>query len=648
MSVTPYVVGQWVRGESFYGRSELIHDILHGNRNCLWLLGTRRVGKTSTLKELERLTSHSRELGYFPLYWDFQGAEKPEDLHESLSDSLLDAMDRLEELDIPLERVESDDLFESISRLRRELRTRELALLLLGDEVEELITINEREPRFLRRLRRALQSAENIRTVLASKIKLWELASEDTSTSPFLHGFTPPHYVFGLDDDAARSLITQSNLPEDSRPELDERTIETIRERCNNHPYLLQLVCERYLELGELEAAVEEIAADQMVRHFFAVDFEMLSETERNIIRIVSARRESTTDSISNILAVDSSALSGDLSRLEHLGFIHRASLGGYALANFFFKRWFSELPSVQRAHRPGSNVPEATVQEATLAEASSAEAPRRIDTRYELLDKLGQGATGEVYKAHDTLLRSDVAIKLLRHEYCTDEDAVVRLRREVLLSRDLTHPNVLKTYHLGDDNGQMYVTMQFVDGPDLSEVIAKEAPLAVDKAVVLATKLAAALAAAHRAGVVHRDIKPSNILIDEHGEPRITDFGLARLVDGPEITRHGRFVGTPVYASPEQIQGHNLDERTDLYSLGIVIFEMVTGRRPFTSDSIKGIERQHLEVEPPSPKELRPGTPEVLSDIILRCLAKGPAERFQTAEELGGALASLELERIG
>ena len=228
----------------------------------------------------------------FRLFWDFQGAEKPEDLHESLSDSLLDAMDRLEAIGVPLERVEADDLFESINRLRRELRTRELALLLLGDEVEELITINENEPRFLRRLRRALQSAENIRTVLASKIKLWELANEDTTTSPFLHGFTPPHYVFGIDDDAARALIRQSNLPEASRPEVDERTMETIRERCNNHPYLLQIVCERYMELGDLDKAIEEIAADQMVRHFFAVDFEMLSETERNIIRIVSARRE--------------------------------------------------------------------------------------------------------------------------------------------------------------------------------------------------------------------------------------------------------------------------------------------------------------------------------------------------------------------
>ena len=117
MSVTPYVVGQWVRGDSFYGRDELIQDILHGNRNCLWLLGTRRVGKTSTLKELERRTSRSQELGYFPLFWDFQGAEKPEDLHESLSDSLLDAMDRLEEIGIPLERVEADDLFDSINRL---------------------------------------------------------------------------------------------------------------------------------------------------------------------------------------------------------------------------------------------------------------------------------------------------------------------------------------------------------------------------------------------------------------------------------------------------------------------------------------------------------------------------------------------------
>ncbi len=642
MPVTPYVVGQWVRGNKFYGRRELVEGILHGNRNCLWLLGTRRIGKTSILKQLEHLTSSSPELGYFSVFWDFQGAEKPEDLNESFGESLLDALDRLGDVGIPLERVQADDLFESISRLRRELRGKNLVLLLLGDEVEELVHVKEKAPRFLPRLRRALQSAENIRTVLASKIKLWDLASEQTSTSPFLHGFTPPLFVHGLTDDEARSLVRQSQLPEDSRPDFDEKTIEVIRTHCNNHPYLLQLLCERYVERMELEQAIEEIATDQMVRHFFAVDFEMLTESERNIIRIIGEEKEATTHVIQGTLGLSSAALSGDLSRLKNLGFIRRAAEGDYTLANFFFKRWFRELPRTERGGPADPGVLEPTIQDADLVIGNGEESFGRIDERYELLGLLGRGATGKVYKAHDTLLNTVIAVKLFKAEYCAEEEAVARLRREVLLSRNLTHPNILKIYDLGGDNDQRYVTMQYVKGPDLAEVISKEGPLAIGKAVAIATKLAAALEAAHQSKVLHRDIKPSNILIDEAGEPRIADFGVARLLDGPEITKSGVFLGTPVYASPEQITGARVDGRTDLYSLGVVTFEMVVGRRPFVADNAEKMCRMHIEASPPPPRDLRPEVSEELSAILLRCLAKDPNQRFQNAAELRDALDAL------
>ena len=497
--------------------------------------------------------------------------------------------------------------------------------------------INESAPRFLRRLRRALQSTENIRTVLASKIKLWDLAHEETSTSPFLHGFTPPLYVFGLEDSEARTLILQSQLPEGSRPELEETVIETIRHHCNNHPYLLQLLCERYQELSDLDRAIEEIATDQMVRHFFAVDFEMLMENERNIVRVIGEEGEATLDFIATSLEVEASSLSGDLTRLEHLGFIQRQESGSYSLVNFFFKRWFRELPSVQRAHRS-----EAGVLHPTVEEPANGQSLRTIDDRFELLERIGAGAAGEVYRAHDTLLNSEIALKLLKREYCEEEAASVRLRREVLLSRDLSHPNILKIYHLGDDDGQKYVTMQFVNGPDLARVISREAPFMPERAVRMMTKLASALAVAHAGNVIHRDIKPSNIIIDEHGEPHITDFGLARLLDGPEITRTGSFVGTPVYASPEQVKGEKLDERSDLYSLGIVAFELLTGRRPFEGDYLKEVAEKQLDEAPPVPCELRRGISRELSDLVLRCLEKDPLRRFQSAEELREALSGV------
>lgn len=646
MPVTPYVVGQWVRGRGFYGRSELLHEILHGNRNCLWLLGTRRVGKTSILKQLEQLTSESPELDYFPLFWDFQGAESPDDLHQSFAESLLDAADLLDDVGLSLEEVGRDDLFESLGKLRRELRSRNRRLLLLGDEVEELVAIHERAPAFLRRLRRAMQSAENIRTVLASKIKLWELANEETSTSPFLHGFTPPLYVRGLAEEDARALVRQSQLPEDSRPSLDEATVERIRAQCNHHPYLLQLLCERFTEVGDLDAAIEEIATDQMVRHFFAVDFEMLSEGERDIIRFVDGEPSATTESIRSKVGTTSRSLDSDLSRLEHLGFVRKTEAGVWSLANSFFKRWFSELPSVERAHKKRRTDVglEPTVQDGVSTHGG--EPLGCVEDRYDLLERLGRGATGEVFKAHDRLLGSVIALKLLKPEYCSDREAVVRLGREVLLSRDLSHPNVLKIYHLGDDSGQRYVTMQYADGPNLADVISRQAPLSPARAIRLTRKLAEALSVAHRANVLHRDIKPSNILLERRGgdeEPLLADFGLARLLTGPEVTRAGTFLGTPVYASPEQIRGEDLDGRSDLYSLGVVAFEMVTGRRPFQGQDATEVARLQVEAHPPRPDELRRDVSYALSDLILRCLAKDPNERFESAAELSEALRALE-----
>jgi len=168
-SAIPFVVGQWVRGEKFYGRGTQIAEILGGHRNWVWLLGNRRVGKTSLLKQLEHLTA-TRDQGFFPVFWDFQGADDPEELNFNFADALLDAEERLEELDIAVAEVEGEDLFASMGRLRRKLRSKNLTLLLLCDEVEELIHLREKDPALLRKLRRAIQSPEGIRSVLASSI----------------------------------------------------------------------------------------------------------------------------------------------------------------------------------------------------------------------------------------------------------------------------------------------------------------------------------------------------------------------------------------------------------------------------------------------------------------------------------------------
>jgi len=340
----PYVVGQWVRGDRFYGRTAQIAEILEGNRNCLWLLGTRRIGKTSLLKQIEHIADTSGNRRYFPIFWDFQGAETPQELHLNFADAILDADERLEHIGVRLEEVEAEDLFVSLERLRRQLRARKLTLLLLCDEVEELIKLHRQDPALLRKLRHAMQSREDIRTVLASTIRLWSLAEQKEDTSPFLHGFTPPLYIERLTDVEARSLIEQSHLGPEERPPFADGVVEAIREHCNNHPYLVQLVCKRYLEAGGLEEAIEQVATDRMVSYFFSVDFDMLSDTEREIIQAMVESPEATFNSIQDEVSLGSDALQGTLRRLENLGFIRRNEEHHVVLANYYFRRWLQQM----------------------------------------------------------------------------------------------------------------------------------------------------------------------------------------------------------------------------------------------------------------------------------------------------------------
>ena len=336
----PYVIGQWVRGDRFYGRAAQIEEILQGSRNCIWLLGTRRVGKTSLLKRIEHIAETSQDRRYLPVFWDLQGAETPEELHLNFSDALLDADERLARIGIALEDVEADDLFVSLNKLRRLLRDKKRRLLLLCDEVEELIKLHEKDPSLLRKLRHVMQSGEDIRTVLASTIRLWALADQEVDTSPFLHGFSPPLYIARFSDEEARSLIGQDQLHADARPQFEDDVVEAIREHCDNHPYLVQLVCKRYLETGALDEALDHVATDRMVSYFFSVDFEMLSATEGEIARMIVNQSTVTSDSLHEKFPLGPDALEGSLRRLENLGYLRREVGQGFALANYFFRRW--------------------------------------------------------------------------------------------------------------------------------------------------------------------------------------------------------------------------------------------------------------------------------------------------------------------
>ncbi len=643
MTPVPFVIGQWVRGRRFYGRTRMIDEILNGHRDGHWILGTRRIGKTSLLKQLEQLTGAESPPRYFPLFWDLQGADDPDELRAGFTDAVLDAEERLEQLDIEAEELGADDLFASMSRLRRTLRSKRLRLLLLCDEVEELIKLHEKDAALLRKLRHAMLASEDVRSVLMSTVRLCVLADQQGDTSPFLHGFSPPSYIKNLTTEEARQLVRQDHLAPEARPRFSDDEVEALCARCDNHPYLLQLVAKRLLETGELEAAVEEVAADQMVSYFFSVDFDMLADREREILRRVARADSASSASLGADLSLAEAQVQSALQNLQNLGFVRRDAERRVVLANYFFRRWLTDLtPSVGSLAGRSRGASSAGADPAAGPTVAWPANRAVLDGRYELRRRVGEGATGEVYEAHDRMLQTRIAIKLLREEYAGNRLVLERFRQEILLSRNLGHPNILRLYHLGISEGRAYLTMQWVDGQTLAAEIAARAPLPTEKTAFIGVRLASALEAAHSHNVLHRDIKPQNVMMERSGEPLVTDFGLARLLEGPGVTTAGVFLGTPNYVSPEQASLKPLDERSDLYSLGVVLFEMATGRCPFRGESAGEVLEMHRSQPPPDPHDIVPDLSPELASLIARCLAKRRQERISSAAELQTGLERL------
>ena len=263
---------------------------------------------------------------------------------------------------------------------------------------------------------------------------------------------------------------------------------------------------------------------------------------------------------------------------------------------------------------------------------------------RYKIVEELGEGGMGKVYKVIDKQLNEEVALKLIRPEIASDKKTVQRFRNELKLSRKISHRNVGRMYELMEDQGSLFFTMEYVPGQDLMGLIRQSGRLAVGTTISIAKQVCEGLAEAHRLGVIHRDLKSHNILIDKRGIARIVDFGIARSLTGKSITRVGAMIGTPEYMSPEQTEAKELDQRCDIYSLGIILYEMVTGQLPFAGDTPLSVAMKHKGQIPTDPKELNPQIPGDLSGLILKCLEKEKENRYQDAEALGLELANIEL----
>ena len=263
----------------------------------------------------------------------------------------------------------------------------------------------------------------------------------------------------------------------------------------------------------------------------------------------------------------------------------------------------------------------------------------RTFDKRYVIRRKLGSGGMADVYLAEDQELGRRVALKLLNDRHAADDQFVERFRREAQSAAGLSHPNIVSIFDRGLAEGTYYIAMEFLDGRTLKELLIRNGPTPIPIAIDYARQILGALSFAHRNGIIHRDIKPHNIVVGSDGRLKVTDFGIARS-GASQMTEAGSIVGTAQYLSPEQARGARVDPRSDLYSLGIVLYEMLTGRVPFTGDTAVEIAMKHLSEVPEPPSKLRPEVPHDLDAVVMRALAKEPERRYGSAEEMDADLA--------
>jgi len=263
----------------------------------------------------------------------------------------------------------------------------------------------------------------------------------------------------------------------------------------------------------------------------------------------------------------------------------------------------------------------------------------RTLNGRYRLDEMIGEGGMAVVYRGYDLLLGRVVAVKILREQFGSDQNFLLRFTREAQSAAKLSHPHIANVYDVGHDGETHYIVMEYVNGPNLKDLIRRQGPFTVDGAAFVLRQVAEALDAAHRHGLIHRDIKPQNILVDETGNAKVVDFGIAKGLTDANLTEAGTGMGTVHYVSPEQARGERAIPASDIYSTGVVLYEMLTKELPFDADTPVGVAMQHVSAPPPSPLEFNPSIPVEVEAIVMRALAKDPADRFPTATALANAL---------
>src|SRR4051794_17644800 len=261
------------------------------------------------------------------------------------------------------------------------------------------------------------------------------------------------------------------------------------------------------------------------------------------------------------------------------------------------------------------------------------------VADRYELEQLVGSGGMSSVYRAHDRVLERTVALKMLHERLASQDDIVERFSREAKMVAGLSHHNIVAVIDRGEHDDKPFIVFEYIPGENLKQLVGRAGPLAVERALELGIEIARGLEFAHGKGFVHRDVKPQNVLLNGKGEAKVTDFGIARLVDSDGHTQTGTVLGTSDYISPEQAQGRHVDAQTDVYSLGVVLYELLTGEVPFSGENFVAVAMQHINAPPPPVTLKRPEVPRRVEAAIDRALAKDPAARFATMTEFRNEL---------
>ncbi len=328
----PFVAGSFVRGEDFFGRQALLSEILESERQSIWVLGARRLGKTSLLREVEYRVHRSRETPFVALYWDLQGSGDERGMAETLLSSVEDAESFRRATDVAVEDIESLPVAEMIATLVRRTVRSGWRLLLLIDEAEELLVIGRRDPQILARLRRVVSRGPDVRTVITATRLLARVDEEARiPTSPFLHGFIPPSYLTPLTPEDGRALLARGGFSGDE--------VETVLGRTACHPFLVQLLASRLFETRDLAATMDQLAADEMVANYFSVDFSTVDKAERALLAQVAREGSCTTGQLASALGRSEDSLATPLYGLSMLGYLTRSG-DAWEIGNWFFERW--------------------------------------------------------------------------------------------------------------------------------------------------------------------------------------------------------------------------------------------------------------------------------------------------------------------